>query len=326
MRSTPWVDGCCGPHVEDHRVVDVGPRPAGEHELAGTGLTGEGAHLLRALVGLRLEALLLDGLQVHDFEIDGLGHRGLGSPLKVTGTARGGIVLAQRVAHPVIGHEDAGEVGMTGELDAEEVEDLTLGEVHPGVEVGDARHRGVAVRHLGDRPDAAVARVRQEVGHDFVALGGDPRRNRACTVDEVVHRGHVDALAELLLVAQVPREVVPHGALDVDDRLTVRLDEHGAGELLDDHRRDLVARDRRPGVGRVDFVIFFTSLGVGVGHLGARVPQTPDGTPSRWAISIAAPPLVEAARRRRISPFWICSCRVRMPCMRVSGPGGHPGT
>ena len=56
------------------------------------------------------------------------------------------------------------------------------------------------------------------------------------------------------------------------------------------------------------------------------VPLRPaDGTPSRWSISIAAPPAPEAARRLKISPFWIWSWRVRMPCMSVSGPGGQPG-
>ena len=42
------------------------------------------------------------------------------------------VVLAERVAHPVLGHEDAGEVGVAVEADAEEVEHLALGRLGPG--------------------------------------------------------------------------------------------------------------------------------------------------------------------------------------------------
>ena len=53
---------------------------------------------------------------------------------------------------------------------AEEVEDLALGEAHAGIEVGEARHLGIGFGHLGDRADAPVARVREEVGHHLEAL------------------------------------------------------------------------------------------------------------------------------------------------------------
>ena len=69
-------------HVDDHRVVDVGPRPARQHHLALARLAGEGAQQLRALVGLRLEPALLR-------DPSAWRHRGDGSSLKVTGT-RGG--------------------------------------------------------------------------------------------------------------------------------------------------------------------------------------------------------------------------------------------
>ena len=48
------------------------------------------------------------------------------SPLNCTGMRADGVVLAQRVAVPVLGHEDAGEVGMAVERDAEQVEHLAL--------------------------------------------------------------------------------------------------------------------------------------------------------------------------------------------------------
>ncbi len=122
--------------------------------------------------------------------------------------------------------------------------------------------------------DAPVACVREEVCDHLVTLGGDVGRQRACLRDELVDSGDVEALGELLLVAQEGGHVVPRIAVDVYDRLTVRIDEDGAGEPFA-HRRGHVV------VGHHDFVIFFTSFGVVVGHLGASVPQTVDGTPSR---------------------------------------------
>ena len=133
-----------GPHVEDHRVVDVGPRPARQHELLRTRLAGERTQLLRALVGLRLEAALLGVVARAPGARGGRCRRPRPArrrsssarsssrtriALERDGHARRRVVLAQRVTHPVVGHEDAGEVGVPGELHAEEVVGLALGEV-----------------------------------------------------------------------------------------------------------------------------------------------------------------------------------------------------
>ena len=140
----------------------------------------------------------------------------------------------------------------------------------------------------------------------------------------MVDRGDVDALRELLLVAQERGDVVPRRTRDVDDGLPVRVVEDRVGKAREDRGRNLVVGDgRRLGLGLL--VILFTKFGV-VGHvvLGGRGQTATE--PSRWAIWIPAPPVADSARRRKISPCWIWSCRVRMPCMRVSGPGGQPGT
>src|SRR5207237_9764669 len=65
------------------------------------------------------------------------------------------------------------------------------------------------------------------------------------SIDEVVDGGHIDALGELLLVAQKPAQVGPDRAVDVHDRLAVRTVEHRAREPLDHGRRHLVVRRRR---------------------------------------------------------------------------------
>ncbi len=48
-----------------------------------------------------------------------------------------GVVLAQGMALPVVGHHDAGEARVAGEVDAEEVEDFALVEVGGGPDGGD---------------------------------------------------------------------------------------------------------------------------------------------------------------------------------------------
>ena len=98
--------------------------------------------------------------------------------------------------------------------------------------------------------------------------------------------------ARSAVVLQLPRHDLG------DDRLLNLLRDllgHGLG-------RDLIARHRR--FGHLVLVNFFTSVGVVVCHVAVRAPQTPDemldGTPSRWSISIAAPPPPEAARRLKM--------------------------
>src|SRR4030067_95853 len=91
-RSTPWVEGCCGP-------------------------------MLRVMVSVRTVLHLL-GL-----ELAQLG-RGLDALRGVVGERHFLVaerrVLAQRPPHPVLGQQDAPEIGMAGELDGEEIVGLSL--------------------------------------------------------------------------------------------------------------------------------------------------------------------------------------------------------
>ena len=61
--------------------------------------------------------------------------------LNCTGMRADLVVLAQRVALPVLGHEDAREVGVVGERDAEHVEHLALHRLGAGVQVEQRRQR-----------------------------------------------------------------------------------------------------------------------------------------------------------------------------------------
>src|SRR6476469_2177516 len=82
-----------------------------------------------------------------------------------------GVVLAQRMPLPRLGHEDAGHVGMAVEGDAEHVEHLALGVLDPGMVWPQRRAGRVGLRHLHPQAKARAVTVAEEVGHDLEALG-----------------------------------------------------------------------------------------------------------------------------------------------------------
>src|SRR5574341_1805260 len=88
-RSTPCVEGCCGPMF---RIIT----PSCVVSRTGVGVRWD------------MSAVALDG-----------------------------IILAQRVALQVLGHEQAAQVGMSLEAHAEQVKDLALEEVGRGPHRGD---------------------------------------------------------------------------------------------------------------------------------------------------------------------------------------------
>src|ERR1035441_1444763 len=87
-RSTPWVDGCCGPILSTSSV---------ESRNVASGI-------LMSLAALDTEVFPNPSVVL----------------LKNT------VILAQRVPLPLLGHEDAAHIGVAFELDAEHVEDLAL--------------------------------------------------------------------------------------------------------------------------------------------------------------------------------------------------------
>src|SRR5712692_6207196 len=199
--------------------------------------------------------------------------------LEGDGHPGGRVVLAEWVADPVVGHQDARRIRMTGEHETEEVEHLAFGECETGVQVDQARDLRLARGNLADRPDTPVAGMGEEVRHHLEPLTDDAVGNVASSVDEMVDCGDIHALRELLGVAEVLGHVVPVRPLDVDDRLTVRVGEHRTGEAADHGGGNLVGNGSGWfgtgwfgtgwfGIG--DFVIWFTSVGVGVGHLDPR--------------------------------------------------------
>src|SRR6476646_4989794 len=86
-RSTPWVEGCCGP-------------------------------MFKVMVSVRTD-LHLPGVELLQFR------RGHGARGRVVRERHLFVaerrILAQRPAHPVLGQENARQLGMPGELDAVEI-------------------------------------------------------------------------------------------------------------------------------------------------------------------------------------------------------------
>ena len=142
------------------RQPERGPQLAEELLGAGRGARG---HLLRALGGLDAGAALVDGA-----------HRASADPLNCTGMLPDRFVLAQRVTHPVLRHQDAREVGVALEGDAEQVEDLALHGLGARVHVEERRHGGVGLGHLRAQADALALGVRHQRDDDLEALGRTP--------------------------------------------------------------------------------------------------------------------------------------------------------
>ena len=273
-RSTPCVDGCCGPML----MIIVSPSSSSGHMPPPVSTTSRVrdalAQLLRALVGLALEALL--------FGSSCIVHRGTRVAFERHRDTRGRVVLAQRVAVPVVGHEDAREVGMAVEVDAEEVEGLALGEVRARVHAGERRHR----RIVGRAP-AQMTRMRRLRACDrklaTTSKRSSARRRRACGAtpssrwSTAVTSTHI---VNCCSSRRNARHVGEHRAVDVHDRLAVA----ARPRSRPGNRSTIAAATSSVGRGRRRgrlglFVIFFTS--VVVGHPSSpldRSLRSPAGT------------------------------------------------
>src|SRR5208283_2233807 len=107
-RSTPWVEGCCGPML---RTNSVESRKVESGILASLAAFNSQAFLHPALVLLN-----------------------------------NGVVLAQRITLPFLGHQDAPHIRVPGELDAEHVEHLALEPIGREVHA----HRGLRLEAVGN--------------------------------------------------------------------------------------------------------------------------------------------------------------------------------
>ena len=149
-------------HVDDHRLI-LGRIDGEVAELGGLGLAHpqHRADLAQQLACRQFAAWLqsllgvvagLDGVDDAHVPRSEIGRELHGDRAAV-------VVLAQRVAFPILGHQDAGEVGMVAERDAEHVEHLSLHRLGARVEVEQRVDRRIIGRHLHAQTDAAGARL-----------------------------------------------------------------------------------------------------------------------------------------------------------------------
>src|SRR4051812_28096153 len=104
-RSTPCVLGCCGPMLTSISSVLT----------SNSTIVWSGAETVAIKPSTAADAVILQ---------------------------RELVILAQRVPHPVLGQQNAAQVGVAGEPDAGQVVDLALVPVGTGPERHDRRHLG----------------------------------------------------------------------------------------------------------------------------------------------------------------------------------------
>src|SRR6266852_5287391 len=169
-RSTPWVEGCWGPMLMVMRPLSASSSSTKAPWERSSNVDSTRCFFMNASPSMPWrEVLVLDG---------DLPHR---------------VVLPQGVALPLVRHEDARQVGMALEDDAEQVVGLAFVPVGPGPDAG---HRGDP-RRVGvvDADDESEPAGRGHVGEraDDVEAGAPVR---------TVGPAEVRQEAEALLVAQ----------------------------------------------------------------------------------------------------------------------------
>src|SRR3546814_704371 len=152
-RSTPWVDGCCGPMLMIIVSSSDGSSPlkvaASASDMRRVAPTSRITSAASAEVRLVISCAPSEVARRRREELRSAGIAGL---LELDRDATDGLALAQRVPDPVLGHEDACEVGVALEADAEHVVHLALHRLGAGVDLEQRRAGGVVFRHLDPEP------------------------------------------------------------------------------------------------------------------------------------------------------------------------------
>src|SRR5688572_20075253 len=156
-RSTPWVLGCWGPMLMI--IVSSGDGPSALRSPASasdrrrtlpTSRSSSGAFIPLREVVISCAPSPVSAANpgfTPPAALPGIGHA-----LELHRDLALGVVLAERVADPVLRHEDPGQVGMVLEADAEHVEDLSLHRLGAGMDVEQRRHDRVVLGDLDPQP------------------------------------------------------------------------------------------------------------------------------------------------------------------------------
>src|SRR5947207_9993067 len=153
-RSTPWVLGCGGPML---MIIVSSSETSTSTSVCDTPRRTAPCSRARALSPVSLRGLIScapSSVSAVRSVMRSPRPRGF---LELHGDPADGIVLAQGVALPVVGHQDAREVGVALEDDPEHVVDLALHRLAPGEQLKQRRQRRLEFWHLA--PDADTLAV-----------------------------------------------------------------------------------------------------------------------------------------------------------------------
>src|SRR3954451_22359562 len=207
-RSTPWVDGCCGPMLmimvsssETSMSTSSGSTatPSGRRRKPSSRASSRGSRTSRSPCSSWSSSEVSSTIWSCSSCVIVGSSPGSGRFLELHRHPPHGVVLAQRMTLPVLRHEDAGQVWVGLEDDPEHVVDLALHGVRAGPEVEQRRHAGIAVRYLGAEPQPPAADHVDQRDDDLEALAAYAIRHRPPRMSQVVDRGHVGAQLEAVL-------------------------------------------------------------------------------------------------------------------------------
>src|SRR4051812_110441 len=183
-RRTPCVDGCWGPMLMI-MVSSSGPADCSSWAASASDRRRTAPSSRNRSVALVTERLLISWAPSRVSAAPGVGGCAIlvigdtscaagsarrGGVLELHGDAAGVIVLAERVPDPVLGQEDAGQVRMAREADAEHIEHLALGGLGARVDLEERGRHRIVLGHLGAHPHAGPLPVRQEVVDELEPL------------------------------------------------------------------------------------------------------------------------------------------------------------
>src|SRR5664280_1158681 len=225
-RSTPWVEGCCGPMLmimvsSSVRSTSMSEgsmaTPSGSRSTAPTSRRSSPASVAErelsswppSEVSTIRPVAVPSGAGLKKSSPDtggpctvsgwGEGACASGSPWSSGGADRhptDAVVLAQGMALPILRQQDAGHVGVPGEDDAEQVVGLALHGLHSGVQLEEGGSHRVRFGNLQSDPHQLDLTQRQQIDHDLEPLGCHPFGQPPARVGQVVDAAEIGAHLE----------------------------------------------------------------------------------------------------------------------------------
>src|SRR3954470_20091404 len=182
-RSTPWVLGCCGPML---MIMVSSSLTSTSTSSCDTPRSTAPCSRARTASPVSLRGLISwapSSVSVVSSVIRSPRPRRF---FELHGDPADEIVLAEGVALPIVGHEDARQIGVALEHDAEHVVHLALHGLGAGEHLEQRRERRLSLGHLSANANALALLHVHQTDDDLETLGRHSHRQRAVDGDEVV--------------------------------------------------------------------------------------------------------------------------------------------